>query len=71
MIEGARKLMILASVVIIEVAAVAVVNGVVHAALSNTVDLAVHREVLQLRFRLKHALPEAGGHLSHRLSAIA
>lgn len=63
--------MILASVVIIEVAAVAVVNGVVHAALSNAVDLAVHREVLQLHFRLKNALPEAGGHLSQRLSAIA
>jgi hypothetical protein len=63
--------MILASVVIVEVAALAVVNGVVHAAFSNAVDFTVHGEVLQLHFRLKHALPAAGGHLSHRLGTIA
>jgi hypothetical protein len=66
----ARKVMVLASVMIVEVAAVAVMNSVVHATLSNAVDLAVHREVLQLHFRLKYALPDAGGHLSHRLCAI-
>jgi predicted lysophospholipase L1 biosynthesis ABC-type transport system permease subunit len=71
MVEGARKLKIVTSVVIVEVAAVAVVNGVVHAALSNAVDFAVHWEVLQLHFRLKHALPEVGGHLSYRLGARA
>jgi hypothetical protein len=43
--EGARNVMLLATVVIVEVAAVAVVNGVVHAALSNAVDFTVQREV--------------------------
>jgi predicted lysophospholipase L1 biosynthesis ABC-type transport system permease subunit len=63
--------MIITSVMIVEVAAVAIEHGVVHAALGDAVDLTVHREIFQLHFRLKHALPEAGVHLSHRLGAIA
>jgi uncharacterized membrane protein YbhN (UPF0104 family) len=59
-----------ACVVVVEVAAVAVVNGMVHAALSNAVDLTVHRKVFKLHFRIKDALPLAGGHLVHRRSAV-
>jgi len=55
---------------VVEVAAVAVVNGIVHAALGKAVDLTVHGKVLELHFRLKDALPEAGGHLSHCLGAV-
>ena len=55
---------------VVEVAAVAVVNGIVHAALGNAVDFAVHRKVLELHFRLKDALPKAGGHLAYRPGAV-
>jgi predicted lysophospholipase L1 biosynthesis ABC-type transport system permease subunit len=65
-----EMLSVLAGVVIVEVAAVAVVNGIVHATLSDAVDLTVHREIFQLHFRLEHALPDAWGYLSHRFGAI-
>jgi len=55
---------------VVEVAAVAVMNGIVHAALRNAVGLTVHGKVLELHFRLKDALPEAGGYLAHRLGAV-
>jgi hypothetical protein len=67
----ARKVVVLACVMIIEVAAITVMNSVVHATLSNAVDLTVDREVLQLHFQLKHTFPDGGVHLSHRLCAIS
>jgi hypothetical protein len=60
-----------ACVMVVEVAAVAVVNCIVHAALDNAVDFTVSRKVLKLQFRLKDALSHAGGHLAHRLGAVA
>ena len=59
-----------ACAVVVEVAAVAVVHREVHAALRNAVDLTVHREVFQLHFRIKDALPQTGVQLAHRLRAV-
>jgi len=62
---------LLAYVMVVEVAAVTVVNSVVNAALSNAVGLGVHWEVGEFLLRFEHTSPSARGQGAYCLCAVS
>jgi hypothetical protein len=56
---------------VVELAAITVVNSIVHATLSNAVVLVVQWEVVEFLLSLKHTFPLPRGQRAHCLCAVS